>query len=163
MKWPDWITWGNAWPVLSGIPGWVALALALKKYRREKTILVFTVRATHVAAEEDETPQVFFDSTPTVRALGVTITNTGQKPVTILEVFCRWSAVTNEGKEYENGSSDWVNKKLAEGDHCFSWPHIHGKPKSILAAWAIDSTGKQWNVPSELIDALNASGVKAWH
>ena len=162
MKWPAWLPWGNIWPVLSGVPGWIALGLALKKHRREKTILEFTVKATHVEADQDETTFISFDGTPMVRALRITITNTGQKPVTIFEAVCKWSGVTKEGKEYERESRDWVDKKLAEGDYCFSSPHIHLEPKSILAAWVVDSTGKQWNVPSELIKALDESGLRAW-
>src|SRR5215472_1283253 len=153
MHWPTWLTWANAWPVLSGIPGWIALWLALRKHSREKTILEFTVRATHVEANEDEPTNMSMDGTPMVRALWVTITNTGQKPITIFEVFCKWSGVNRDGKEYERDSRDWVNKKLGEGDHCFSSPHIYTKPKAILAAWAVDSTGKQWNVPDEVIIA----------
>ena len=163
MKLPEWMTWRNIWPVLSGVPGWIALGLALSKHQREKTILEFTVRATHVEADEDEPTTVCVDGTPMVRALWITVTNTGQKPVTILEVFCKWSGVTKEGEEYVRDSRDWVNKKLAEGDHCFSSPHVYAKPKAILAAWLVDSTGKQWNVPSALIDAVNASSLKAWH
>ncbi len=112
MKWPDWLTWANTWPVLSGVPGWIALALALKKYTREKTILEFTVKATHVEAEEDEATMAV-DGTPMVRALWITITNTGQKPVTIFEVKCKSSGLTTDSKPFERETRDWVNKKLA--------------------------------------------------
>lgn len=162
MKWPDWLTWANTWPVLSGIPGWIALWLALNKHSREKTILQFTLRATHVEADEDELTNISMDGTAMVRALWITITNTGQKPVTIFEVKCTWSHLNKDGKTLKRDSRDWVNKKLVEGDHCFASPHIPGKPQELLAAWALDSTGKQWNVPDGLISELNASGLKPW-
>lgn len=162
MKWPDWITWTNVWPVLSGVPGWIALGLALKKHGREKTILEFTVRATHVEAEEDEAT-IAFDGTPMVRALWVTITNTGQKPITIFEVGCKWTGVSKTGQPFEREAKNWVNKKLAEADHCFGSPRLPQKPEAVLAAWATDSTGKRWSVPDHLITALNASGFKQWH
>jgi hypothetical protein len=136
--------------------------LALKKYGREKTILEFTVKATHVEAEEDGATMAV-DGIPMVRALWVTITNTGQKPITIFEVKCKWSGLTKDSKPFERESRDWVNKKLGEGDHCFGSPHLYQKPTAILAAHAVDSTGKQWDVPDELIKTLNASGFKAWH
>lgn len=162
MNWPEWITWAHVWPVLSGVPGWIALGLALKKHRREKTILEFTVRATHVEAEEDEASMAF-DGNPMVRALWVTITNTGEKPLTIFDVRCRWTGITKTGQPFERETRDWVNKKLGEGDHCFGSPHLYEKPQAIVAAWATDSTGKQWNVPADLITALNASGFREWH
>jgi hypothetical protein len=137
--------------------------LALKKLRQEKTILEFTLAAANVEADEDETTNTYFDGTPVVRALSVTITNTGQKPVTILEVKCRWSVGSKAGEEYQKESREWVNKKLGQGDHCFAYPHLHTRPHAIISAWAIDSTGKEWLAPATLIEQLNAKGPKQWH
>src|SRR5882724_4016419 len=145
MPTPPWLTWTNAWPIISGIPGWIALGLAVKKHRQERTILQFMLRATHVEADENEPTNIGFGSDPMVRALYVTITNTGQKPITILELRCRWSTIGKDGNEYERESRDWVNAKLGEADHCFSSPHLGSKPKAVISAWAIDSTGKHWN------------------
>jgi hypothetical protein len=92
MKWPDWLIWENIWPVLSGIPGWIALWLALHKHSREKTILQFTLRATHVEADEDEQTNIFMDGTGMLRALWITITNTAQKPANPLGRNTRMSA-----------------------------------------------------------------------
>ena len=103
------------------------------------------LRATHVEADENEPTNIGFGSDPMVRALYVTITNTGQKPITILELRCRWSTIGKDGNEYERESRDWVNAKLGEADHCFSSPHLGSKPKAVISAWAIDSTGKHWN------------------
>jgi hypothetical protein len=162
MRWPNWLTWANSWPLISSIPGWIALYLSLTKHRREKTILEFTVKATHVECEEDEA-SVAFDGSPMVRALWVTITNTGQKPITIFEVKCKWSGVAKDRKPFERETRDWVNKKLGEADHCFGSPHLYQKPTAIVAAWAVDSTGKQWDVPDDLVRTLNASSFKEWH
>jgi len=129
----------------------------------EKTILAFTVSATNVEADEDEETSMVFDGTPFVRALSVTITNTGQQPVTILEVKCRWSLISKEEKEIQKESRAWVRQKLGQGDHCFSYPHIYTRPTVINSAWAIDSTGKRWPVPPKLIEQLNAKGPKQWH
>jgi hypothetical protein len=163
MPFPTWLTWSNVWPVLSTLSGWIALGLNLWKQRREKTILEFTISATYAEADHDEIPNTSFEGTPYVHALSVSITNTGQRPITILKTKCKWLRTDKNGKENERTSEAWVNKKLGQADHCVSYPHHGSRPASIISAWAIDSTSKEWYVPAMLIDTLNAKGPKQWN
>lgn len=163
MHLPAWLTWGTALPVLSGLPGWIALALAVKKMRQEKTSLEFMLGATTVVADEGDGSNMFMDGTPIIRALSVTVTNVGQRPVTILDVKCRWSFATTDDEPREAESRAWVNKKLGQGDHLFAYPKFYKRPLSVISVWAKDSTGQEWPVPTAKVDELNFNRPKQWH
>src|ERR1039458_3293249 len=145
MTIPPWLTASAA---LSAIPAWIGLYITVRKHSGEKPILKFTLNATHVEADEDEPTRMSIDGMGVVPGLFVTITNVGKQPVTIFQMKCKYSGITKDGKSYERESTDYgINKKLAEGDHCFASPHVTVKANRVLAARPIDSTGREGKVP----------------
>ena len=86
---PNWVTWTNFWKLLAVLPGWVAFCLTVRKAWFERTLLVFTLRATNVEADEDDQTNRFFDGTGVVRALCIDVTNNGLRPVNKSTYICR--------------------------------------------------------------------------
>jgi hypothetical protein len=162
VQFPEWVTWATIGAAISSIPAWIGLYISVRKHRAERSILKFTLRATNVEADEDEMTRSYFDGTPVVPALWVTVTNMGKQPLTLFEVKCKYAGVGKDGKSFERVSSDCVNKKLGEADHCFAAPHVSSKATKVISVWAVDSTGRQWKIPRRSIRNLNNSGLKGW-
>jgi hypothetical protein len=154
-----WLTVGAA---LSAIPAWIGLYITVRKHRSERPILKFTLQATHVKADEDEPTRTFFNGMGVVPALYVTITNVGKQPITLFQMKCKCSATTSEGKSLEHESTDYINKRIGEGDHCFASPRVAMKSSRLLSARAVDSTGRVWKAPKRVVRRLNQGGLKAW-
>lgn len=159
MTIPPWLTAGAT---LSAISAWIGLYITVRKHRSERPILKFVLKATHVEADEDEPTRMFVDGMGVVPALFVTITNVGKQPVTVFQTKCKYSATTNDGTSCERESTDYVNKKLGEGDHCFASPRVAIKGSRLLSARAVDFTSRVWKVPRRLVRRLNLEGLKAW-
>lgn len=159
---PTWLNWPNFGKLAVLLSGWIAFILTMRKAWFERTLLVFTVQATTVEADHDEQTDIYFDGTPIIRALSISITNNGLRPITIQEVECTFAFLTKTGERHEGRGQAWVNKKLSQGDDCFGMVKLYTKPTEIVAAWAVDSTHKKWPAASAKIAELNARGPEQW-
>lgn len=159
---PDWAKWSNLGKLAAVVPGLIGLFLAVRKAWLDRSLLAFTIRATNVEADEDEPTHCFVDGVGMVPTLKIDATDNGVRPITIQRFECVF-AFKNKNQEWrESKSTAWVDKKIAQGDHCFGFPKVHTAPSEIISACAIDSTGKRWPVPSSKIKELNALGPKPW-
>jgi hypothetical protein len=160
MRISAWLTWRNVWQFLALVPGWIAFVLTVRKAWFERTILEFSVEATNVETDDDYNIIGNVDGVPFTRGLKMSVTNNGQRPITIQKPHC--SYIRQGGKEVT--STVWVDKKIGQGECCVGFPELGARPpKGILSAYATDTTGKKWLVPSSRIKALNTGWPKDWN
>jgi hypothetical protein len=159
---PDWLNWTNAGKFLLLVPGWIAFALTLRKAWFERTILQFTIRATHVSDEQPKTALGIRIASPIYLALSIGITNNGLRPITVKRVSCTYAYLSEKQEREEFTSHDWLDQKIGQGDHCTGYPKIYSKPIEIVSAALGDSSGKEWLIPQKMIKALNARGERQW-
>lgn len=158
---PDWITWSNAVKFLALVPGWIAFIVMVRKLWFERTLLKFTLRATHVQADEDEQSNCYFDGVPVVRAVQINVTNTGQQPITIQRFEGNLVVLGQDKQPHQFKSKTSVeNKKIGQGDHCFGYLKIYMPPVEIISACAIDSTGKRWAAPRKSLKSVDMHGLR---
>ena len=116
---------------------------------------------TNTDADAGETPDFDLDGTPCVRALMVTVTNDGQRPITLRYAHCQYTAKRKGGEAKEGkASGSVVATKIGQGDHVDIFIHIGGwKSIELLQSVEVsDSADKAWKVNAEVMKKLNADG-----
>ncbi len=125
----------------------VSLFLSLRRERRERTILKFSLMRTLVAEGPEDNPGEISDS---IRAF---LTNQGSRPITIHCIELDYSYKSKAGNRQVRGSA-CVNGKIGQGDALTAYVLINREAFAFHRLQAVDSTGKCWRAPGRKLASL---------
>lgn len=148
---------------------WFALALSFANIvhgiyntiNARRIVLSYALKRCHLGVDPDrESHDTEFDGDACVRGLAVSVTNQGQRPVTIRGAKCLYNGIRPKGEPFEGSGAGSNSMKIGPGEVVEVGIKLGGKYtiERIRSIEVRDSTDKSWTVDKKTIASLNAQG-----